>query len=103
NPSDKYPRAALGYSNRSTMASTEFLENADFFKIRSLTIGYTFSESFTRKLKGTTFRLYATGVNLLTVTNYSGMDPEDGDYGNTARFAPYPITRSFVIGANLSF
>ena len=103
NPSDKYPRAALGYSNRSTMASTEFLENADFFKIRSLTIGYTFSESFTRKLRGTSFRLYATGVNLLTVTNYSGMDPEDGDYGNTARFAPYPITRSFVIGANLSF
>jgi TonB-linked SusC/RagA family outer membrane protein len=103
NPTDKYPRAALGYSNRSTMASTEFLENADFFKIRSLTVGYTFPTSVTRHLKSSSFRVYATGVNLLTITKYSGMDPEDGDYGNTARFGPYPVTRSFVIGANLSF
>jgi TonB-linked SusC/RagA family outer membrane protein len=103
NPTNKYPRAALGYSNRSTMASTEFLENADFFKIRSLTVGYTFPSSITRRLKSSSFRVYATGVNLLTITEYSGMDPEDGDYGNTARFGPYPITRSFVIGANLSF
>ncbi len=103
NPTDKYPRAALGYSNRSTMASTEFLENADFFKIRSITVGYTFPESITRKLRGSAFRIYATGVNLLTFTKYSGMDPEDGDYGNTARNAPYPITRSFTIGANLTF
>ena len=103
NPSDKYPRAALGYSNRSTMASTEFLENADFFKIRSLTVGYTFPASITRHLKSSSFRVYATGVNLLTITKYTGMDPEDGDYGNTARFGPYPVTRSFVVGANLSF
>lgn len=103
NPSDKYPRAALGYSNRSTMASTEFLENADFFKIRSLTVGYTFPTSVTRRIKSSSFRVYATGLNLLTVTKYTGMDPEDGDYGNTARIAPYPITRSFIFGVNLSF
>jgi TonB-dependent starch-binding outer membrane protein SusC len=103
NPSDKYPRAALGYSNRSTMASTEFLENADFLKIRSLTLGYTFPANITRRIKSSSFRVYATGVNLFTVTKYSGIDPEDGDYGNTARIAPYPITKSFVVGLNLSF
>lgn len=103
NPSDKYPRAALAYSNRSSMASTEFLENADFIKLRSVTLGYTFPESITRKIRSSNFRVYVSGVNLLTITNYSGMDPEDSDYGNTARFAPYPITKSFVVGLNLGF
>lgn len=103
NPSDKYPRAALAYSNRSSMASTEFLENADFIKLRSVTLGYTFPASVTRRINSSNFRVYVTGVNLLTVTNYSGMDPEDSDYGNTARFAPYPITKSFIVGLNLGF
>jgi TonB-linked SusC/RagA family outer membrane protein len=103
NPSDKYPRAALANSNRSSMASTEFLENADFIKLRSLTLGYTLPESITRRIKSTNFRVYATAVNLFTITDYTGMDPEDGDYGNTARSGPYPITKSFVVGLNLRF
>ncbi len=103
NPSDKYPRAAIGYSNRSSMASTEFLEKADFIKLRSLTLGYTFPPSVTRKFKSTNFRVYASGLNLFTISGYSGMDPEDNDYGNTSRAAPYPITRTFIIGLNLGF
>jgi TonB-linked SusC/RagA family outer membrane protein len=103
NPSNEYPRAALANSNRSSMASTEFLENADFIKIRSLTLGYTLPASLTRKMKSTNFRVYATAVNLLTISDYSGMDPEDSDYGNTARFGPYPITKSFILGLNLGF
>jgi TonB-linked SusC/RagA family outer membrane protein len=103
NPSNTYPRAALGYSNRSSMASTEFLENADFIKLRSLTLGYTLPASMARRFRSSNFRVYASGLNLVTITNYSGMDPEDADFGNTARFAPYPITKSFVVGLNLAF
>lgn len=103
NPSGKYPRAALGYSNRSTMASTEFLEEADFIKFRSITLGYTLPGSVMRSIKGAGLRVYASAINPVTITNYSGMDPEDSDYGNTARSAPYPITRSFIIGLNLNF
>lgn len=103
NPTNKYPRAALGYSNRSTMASTEFLEDADFIKFRSITLGYTLPEKLTRNIKNAGLRVYFSAINPITITNYSGMDPEDGDYGNTARYAPYPITRSFIIGLNLNF
>ncbi|MCG2614318.1 TonB-dependent receptor [Terrimonas sp. NA20] len=103
NPTNEYPRAAIGYSNRSSMASTEFLEKADFIKLRSLTLGYTFPASVTRRISSNNLRVYVTGLNLFTITGYSGMDPEDSDLGNTARNAPYPITRTIIFGLNLGF
>lgn len=103
NPSNKYPRAALGYSNRSSMNSTEFLEDADFIKLKNVTIGYTFPKFFQDKIGSSNVRVYLSGVNLLTFTKFTGMDPEDGDYGNTSRAAPYPITRTVLVGLNLKF
>ncbi|MBO9659190.1 MAG: hypothetical protein J7527_10235, partial [Chitinophagaceae bacterium] len=103
NPTNEYPRAAIGYSNRSSMASTEFLEKADFIKLRSLTLGYTFPASVSRRISSNNLRVYVTGLNLFTITGYSGMDPEDSDLGNTARSAPYPITRTIIFGLNLGF
>lgn len=103
NPTNDIPRAAIGYSNRSSMASTEFLEKADYIKLRSLTIGYTFPGRVMHSISANNFRVYATGLNLFTVTGYSGTDPEDGDLGNTARNAPYPITRTIIFGLNIGF
>ncbi len=102
-PSNTNPRAALGYANRSTMSSTEFLEKADFIKVKSITLGYTLSEKLTVHLKNVGLRAYLSVVNPFIITDYSGMDPEDSDYGNTDRYAPYPITKSFSIGLNLNF
>ena len=56
-----------------------------------------------RRISANNFRIYVTGLNLFTVTGYSGMDPEDSDLGNTSRSGPYPITRSLIFGLNIGF
>jgi hypothetical protein len=48
-------------------------------------------------------RIYLTGQNLLTVTKYSGMDPEVGLNSLGLDVAKYPLARVYMIGANLSF
>ena len=103
NPTNKYPRAAIGNSNRSSMSSTEFLEDASFVKLKSVTLGYTLPNLLVKKAGCEALRIYLSGTNLLTLTEFSGVDPEDGDYGNTSRYAPYPITRTFTIGIEAKF
>jgi len=103
NPTNKYPRAALGGSNRSSMTSTEFLEDASFIKLKSVSLGYTLAHPIAQKIGLDNIRFYFTGTNLLTFTKFTGMDPEDGDYSNNARNSPYPIMRILSIGFNAKF
>ena len=84
------------------------VEDASYVKLDNASLGYTFQSTGSR-IKS--FRVFVTGQNLLTFTNYSGVDPEvryeDGDDGPLApgidRENTYVTTRSFSIGLNLSF
>jgi len=78
-----------------TALSDHFVEEASFFKLDNITIGYTLN-----KIKNTTFRLYGSVQNVLTVTNYDGLDPEI-NLGIDNNF--YPRPRSFVMGVNIDF
>ena len=80
--------------------SDRFLENGSYFRLKNLQIGYTIPEKAIRKVGLQNCRIYLQGSNLLTLTQYTGFDPEVGgsiDYGN------YPQARSFILGANISF
>lgn len=81
-------------------ASDRFLEDASYLRLKTMQIGYTFPRRLTEKLKIQNLRLYVSANNLLTITGYSGYDPEVGggvDYGN------YPQSRTFMAGINLKF
>ncbi|RLJ61506.1 iron complex outermembrane receptor protein [Lacinutrix venerupis] len=78
-----------------TAVSDHFIQEASFFKIDNITIGYTLD-----KLKNTTFRFYGSLQNVLTVTDYDGLDPEI-NLGIDNNF--YPRPRSFVMGVNIDF
>lgn len=83
-----------------------FVEDASYLRMRTLTLGYTFDRVFLRKIQATRLRLYTQAINLFTITNYSGLDPELA--GSSASFgidiANYPNNqRSFVLGINVSF
>ncbi|MGB1210383.1 MAG: SusC/RagA family TonB-linked outer membrane protein [Lacinutrix venerupis] len=78
-----------------TAVSDHFVQEASFFKIDNITIGYTLD-----KLKNTTFRFYGSLQNVLTVTDYDGLDPEI-NLGIDNNF--YPRPRSFVMGVNIDF
>ena len=80
---------------------THLIENASFLRLKNLTIGYTLPENWLHKtgfIKGA--RIFAVGRNLLTVTNYTGADPE---VDSNLQLGKYPNTKQFTIGAELTF
>jgi hypothetical protein len=78
-----------------TALSDHFVQDASFFKLDNITIGYTLDE-----LKNKTFRFYGSLQNVLIVTDYDGLDPEI-NLGIDNNF--YPRPRSFVLGVNVNF
>jgi TonB-linked SusC/RagA family outer membrane protein len=73
-----------------------YLENASFFKLDNLSAGYKFDNIY-KKLNA---RVSFTVQNVLTVTKYTGLDPEvNGGIDNTI----YPRPRTFTLGVSLSY
>ena len=89
--------------------STRYLEDASYFKLKTVTLGYTLPESVVKKLRVNSLRVYVSADNLLTLTKYSGYDPEtsfsgspgDSNYG--VDFGLQPVLRTFIFGLNLNF
>ncbi|NTW24475.1 MAG: TonB-dependent receptor [Lentimicrobium sp.] len=74
-----------------------YIENASFFRLDNVSIGYSFNELLNEKLDA---RLSFTVQNALVLSNYNGLDPEvDGGIDNNF----YPRARTFVLGINLNF
>ncbi len=99
--STSMPRAIYADPNNNSRASTRWLENGSYAKLKNLTFGYTFPQQWTSKAKIKALRLYVSFDNLCTITNYSGLDPEVGlnglDYG------VYPSARTYMFGASVKF
>ena len=98
------PQARL-YGGNGTGHSTRFLDNSDFIRLRNMTIGYTLPNKVIKDLGMSSVRFYATGVNLLTFTNYSGYDPEArrDDTGIGEEFYSAPPARTIALGVNINF
>lgn len=100
------PRAVYQDPNGNSRESTRFLEKGDFVRLRQIQLGYTFPTVLTNKIYLERVRLYVSAENLFTITGYDGVDPEFSR--NSVLNAGidkliYPFTRSFTIGAQVSF
>lgn len=99
--SNSMPRAIYADPNNNSRASTRWLENGSYAKLKNLTFGYTLPENWTNRAKVKALRLYVSFDNLCTITNYSGLDPEVGlsglDYG------VYPSARTYMFGVSVKF
>ncbi len=84
------------------------IEDGSFLRLNTLTIGYSFPSPILRKLKLSQLRVFATGYNLFTWTNYSGYDPEV-DIARRTPLTPgvdwgaYPRSRTYNMGINVGF
>jgi hypothetical protein len=105
------------YSN----PSSYFVENGSYIKLKNLQIGYSFSTAAMEKIKVKSARIFVMGNNLLTITKYSGLDPEigsaysqaaqsgyvGGSVGVTTRgldaVSQYPQTRIYSAGIDVNF
>ena len=82
---------------------TLFLENGSYAKLRSATLSYELSNAAwfkRRKISG--IKIYATGNNLFTITNYTGADPELVNYMGYDTGYGMPIPKTYTIGLNLT-
>lgn len=81
--------------NDESRASSYFIEDGTFVKMRTLRLGYNFSPE---SLRGFNINLYGEVQNVFTITNYSGIDPEvPGGFDNGV----YPLPRTFILGLNI--
>jgi TonB-linked SusC/RagA family outer membrane protein len=88
--------------------SSYFVEDGSYLRVKDITLAYEFKKAFLSRLGIARLQPYVTATNLLTLTNYSGMDPEVNQWGNSGAvqgidWGTYPQTKSFVFGVNVEF
>ncbi len=103
------PQARL-FEENGQQESTRYLQDSDFVRLRNLTLGYTIPADITKKYYLSRVRIYFTGFNLLTFTDYDGYDPEstvdingnsDIQVGET--FYSAPPAKTYTMGVNIDF
>jgi TonB-linked SusC/RagA family outer membrane protein len=98
------PRLSLADSNENFDRPSDFLlEDGSYLRLKNITLGYTLPNSLMSKigLPQLKLRVYAGSENLITLTKYTGFDPEVGNLGLDA--GTYPVARTFTLGLNLNF
>ncbi|MFC3562067.1 SusC/RagA family TonB-linked outer membrane protein [Pedobacter jamesrossensis] len=99
-----HPVARYNNQDKGNSMSSRYLESSDFFRMRSLALGYSFD---LKKYKVRNLRVFLSGENLFVLTKYSGVDPElpavDGAVLFSTGPSVYPMSRKFMFGFNASF
>ncbi len=102
NPDAANPQPRLLIPNGS-QHSTRYLEDGSYIRLKQVTLGYVLPRSFTRDIHA---RIFVQGTNLMTITDYLGMDPEVSSVGNIQAsdvFFQLPQPRTLVFGVDLTF
>jgi hypothetical protein len=107
--SSSEPRLTTIDANQNARGSDRYIEDGSYLKLKNLQIGYTLSESNAAKLRLKGARFFVSGSNLLTLTKYTGYDPEVGAAratlgDRTVGFdeVTYPQNRGFIMGVNIT-
>jgi TonB-linked SusC/RagA family outer membrane protein len=84
--------------------SSWMIEDGSYLRLKNIVLGYRFPI----KKSIESLRLYISAQNLLTITNYSGFDPEVSSKGTSnlqpgVDWNPYPVSRVFTMGVNVTF
>ena len=93
--SNTLPRVTFN-NNGGGNVSSVFVEDASYLRLKNIELGYTFNP---KKLGGKGVRLYASGQNLFTVTDYTGLDPESTSLIDKGT---YPQSKAFILGLKLT-
>jgi len=109
------PKVSVDDRNRNRRVSTRFLEDGSYLRMRNITVGYNLTSAI-KKLKLSQWRVYVSAQNLLTITNYHGLDPEiqantndtkgydvSSDLAVGIDWGTVPAPRTFLVGMNLNF
>jgi len=106
NTGARVPKASnVSNFSTNTQSCSFYVEDGSYLRLKNLQLGYTIPESVTSKVNIGSVRVYVQGVNLITATKYSGLDPElgggDTNFGIDA--GNYPLVKQFLFGLNVNF
>ena len=109
NPNGFYAAPNLGNlssARRLTRASNIFYYSGDYLRLRDVQLAYNLPDALTAKLKISHIRIYTSANNLFTWTKYRGYNPDATSTNvltDGLANSNYPVARSFIFGANVSF
>ena len=106
--------AKYGFLPEYGICSSDFIEDASFLRLQTLTVGYTFPKVWTQRIGISKARVYFTAGNLFCLKKYSGLDPDvnvnssaDSSYSGFPTpgydYHSYPKSRTFTFGLNVAF
>ena len=103
-PGDNAEFPSLEYLNNVSPLLTEFdsrmIQNASFMRLKNLSIGYNLPKKLFNHKIITGAKVYVTGRNVLTFTNFTGTDPE---IDSNLTLGAYPNSKQFIVGFELNF
>lgn len=100
NPNALYPRLTYNTGFNQNTFSTYWMENASYMRLKNVQIGYTFPEKWMKKARIDNLRVYLSGDNLLTVSDFFyAYDPETP----VSKGGYYPQVKTVVLGLNITF
>lgn len=108
NPNAKFPKTRMGTGACDCGINDQFssfwLEDASYFRLKHVELGYNIPYQILRKVNFESARIFVSGENLITITNYLGYDPELAT-GTGSRLVEgrYPLSKVFNFGINLNF
>ena len=95
---------AFSTTNKNFTQSTRFLEKADFLRLKNISLSYTLPKPI---LRHAGLKIFVSATNLLTFTNYTGIDPESssssGDFRQGIDYGSYPNSKTITGGVSLNF
>lgn len=97
-----HPKAVLNGNLASNKTSSRYLEDGSYLRLRNINLSYDLPVALAGKLRAENVRVYVSGDNLWTWTNFSGMDPEV-DLSTGSSVTRYPISKKLMLGVNIDF
>lgn len=106
------PGVSMNGSTNNSLISTRFLENGSYLRFKTITLSYDFNTKILSKIGMKDASVYISGNNLITITKYSGFDPEVNSYGNLSNSndnrnislgvdnGAYPQAKMIIFGLN---
>ncbi|NHA03948.1 TonB-dependent receptor [Mucilaginibacter sp. HC2] len=94
------PKPSPNGNKNSSNPSTRYLESGNYLRLRTVSLGYSLPSDIAHRLQLSSLRFFVTGVNLITITSYKGVDPENALNGNDV--FKYPSSKSVTAGIKVS-
>ncbi len=98
--SNTQPRVTLNDPNGNSRVSDRFVEDASYLRIKNLRIAYSIPTKWSTAMNVKKAQFYVSSQNLLTITKYTGLDPE---VGTGVDIGFYPQARTFIAGVSVDF